>query len=221
MSGRRPAAAVTSRSPSRRRLVAVVGAAGCHGCCRSGVPTASADGPYQLIEGTGSTWSQNALNQWIADVSANGIQVAYGGGGSSKGRRDFGERHGRLRGDGDPVPGPGPADRAVGHARTGVTSRTCRWWPVVRRSCTTWRSAGSSTPGCGCRGRRSRRSSPGRSPTGTTRQITADNNGFKLPAHQDHPGGALGRVGHDGAADDLDGQPVPVAVAAVLRTARV
>ncbi|HKE69041.1 MAG TPA: hypothetical protein VKB55_07285, partial [Nocardioidaceae bacterium] len=28
-----------------------------------------ADDRYQLIEGTGSTWSQNAINQWIADVS--------------------------------------------------------------------------------------------------------------------------------------------------------
>jgi len=50
-----------------------------------------ADDRYQLIEGTGSTWSQNAINQWIADVSSVGIEVAYGGGGSSKGRRDFGE----------------------------------------------------------------------------------------------------------------------------------
>src|ERR1700712_1261736 len=73
-----------------RRLVAVVGAMFVV-LAPLGVPVASADGPYQLIEGTGSTWSQNALNQWIADVSANGIQVAYGGGGASKGRRDFGE----------------------------------------------------------------------------------------------------------------------------------
>jgi phosphate ABC transporter phosphate-binding protein len=55
------------------------------------VPSASADGPYQLIEGTGSTWSENAINQWIADVAADGIPVAYGGGGSSKGRQDFGD----------------------------------------------------------------------------------------------------------------------------------
>ncbi len=54
-------------------------------------PAAASEGDYQLIEGTGSTWSQNAINQWVADVSSVGIEVAYGGGGSSKGRRDFGE----------------------------------------------------------------------------------------------------------------------------------
>jgi phosphate transport system substrate-binding protein len=44
---------------------------------------------YAEIEGTGSTWSQVIVNQWIADVSANGMQVVYTGGGSSKGRKDF------------------------------------------------------------------------------------------------------------------------------------
>src|SRR6478609_6882828 len=89
MSWKRPAA--RSRRPAvTRRVLAVFGVTFVT-LLPLGVPTAEADGPYQLIEGTGSTWSQNALNQWIADVSSNGITVAYGGGGSSKGRRDFGE----------------------------------------------------------------------------------------------------------------------------------
>jgi phosphate transport system substrate-binding protein len=44
---------------------------------------------YTTIEGTGSTWSQNIVAQWIADVNANGMKVVYTGGGSSKGRKDF------------------------------------------------------------------------------------------------------------------------------------
>jgi phosphate transport system substrate-binding protein len=44
---------------------------------------------YQQIEGTGSTWSQLIVQQWISDVNSNGMQVVYTGGGSSKGRRDF------------------------------------------------------------------------------------------------------------------------------------
>ncbi len=44
---------------------------------------------YAQIEGTGSTWSQLIVQQWISDVNANGMQVVYTGGGSSKGRRDF------------------------------------------------------------------------------------------------------------------------------------
>ena len=41
------------------------------------------------IEGTGSTWSELIVQQWIADVDANGMKVVYTGGGSSKGRKDF------------------------------------------------------------------------------------------------------------------------------------
>ena len=44
---------------------------------------------YAQIEGSGSTWSKLIVDQWIADVSANGMQVVYTGGGSSKGRKDF------------------------------------------------------------------------------------------------------------------------------------
>lgn len=51
------------------------------------VPPAPA--PYATIEGTGSTWSELIVQQWIADVDANGMKVVYTGGGSTKGRKDF------------------------------------------------------------------------------------------------------------------------------------
>ncbi|MFY0407773.1 substrate-binding domain-containing protein [Solicola sp. PLA-1-18] len=44
---------------------------------------------YTQIEGTGSTWSDNIVQQWIADVSSSGMSVVYTQGGSSKGRKDF------------------------------------------------------------------------------------------------------------------------------------
>lgn len=45
---------------------------------------------YTPISGTGSTWSQNALDQWRKNVAANyGMTVNYSGTGSSAGRRDF------------------------------------------------------------------------------------------------------------------------------------
>ncbi len=45
---------------------------------------------YVPISGTGSTWSQNALDQWRKNVSANyGMTINYSGTGSSAGRRDF------------------------------------------------------------------------------------------------------------------------------------
>lgn len=54
-----------------------------------GVQPALADS-YIPITGTGSTWSQNALDQWRKNVAANyGMTVNYSGVGSSAGRRDF------------------------------------------------------------------------------------------------------------------------------------
>ncbi|CAN5129756.1 phosphate ABC transporter substrate-binding protein PstS [soil metagenome] len=44
---------------------------------------------YAQIEGSGSTWSEVILQQWIADVDANGMKVTYNGGGSSQGRKNF------------------------------------------------------------------------------------------------------------------------------------
>jgi len=51
-------------------------------------PVAAAS--YVPISGTGSTWSQNALDQWRKNVAGNyGMTVNYSGTGSSAGRRDF------------------------------------------------------------------------------------------------------------------------------------
>ncbi|MCZ4499168.1 MAG: phosphate transporter substrate-binding protein PhoT family [Marmoricola sp.] len=44
---------------------------------------------YAQIEGSGSTWSQVILSQWITDVNASGMKVTYNGSGSSQGRKDF------------------------------------------------------------------------------------------------------------------------------------
>lgn len=48
-----------------------------------------AQAAYAQIEGSGSTWSQGIVSQWIADVDANGMKIAYNGAGSSQGRKDF------------------------------------------------------------------------------------------------------------------------------------
>ncbi len=45
---------------------------------------------YVPISGSGSTWSQNALDQWRKNVAANyGMTVNYSGNGSSAGRTDY------------------------------------------------------------------------------------------------------------------------------------
>ena len=59
------------------------------GAAASGAQSARA-ATYTPISGTGSTWSQNALDQWRKNVAANyGMTVNYSGTGSSAGRRDF------------------------------------------------------------------------------------------------------------------------------------
>jgi phosphate ABC transporter phosphate-binding protein len=44
---------------------------------------------HTLINGSGSSWSSNAVNQWIADVQSSGLQVVYTASGSAVGRKDF------------------------------------------------------------------------------------------------------------------------------------
>ncbi|GIG66407.1 phosphate ABC transporter substrate-binding protein PstS [Phytomonospora endophytica] len=46
---------------------------------------------YVPVSGAGSTWSQNAIDQWAANVQQYGIVVNYAGTGSSDGRRQFKE----------------------------------------------------------------------------------------------------------------------------------
>ncbi len=44
---------------------------------------------HSQITGSGSSWSANAVNQWIADVTQNGLQVVFTSTGSAQGRKDF------------------------------------------------------------------------------------------------------------------------------------
>lgn len=51
-------------------------------------PTAAAES-FVPISGAGSTWSQNAVDQWRRNVSQYGLRVNYQGTGSSDGRNQF------------------------------------------------------------------------------------------------------------------------------------
>jgi phosphate transport system substrate-binding protein len=53
-------------------------------------PPAAADTTsYVPVSGAGSTWSENALDQWITDVQQYGMRVNYAGTGSTAGRQSF------------------------------------------------------------------------------------------------------------------------------------
>ncbi len=51
-----------------------------------------AAGAHAQITGSGSSWSANAVNQWVADVTQNGLQVVFTSTGSAQGRKDFTNR---------------------------------------------------------------------------------------------------------------------------------
>ncbi len=47
---------------------------------------------YALIEGSGSSWAANAVNQWVADVHSQGMEVDYTPSGDAQGRQDYANR---------------------------------------------------------------------------------------------------------------------------------
>jgi phosphate ABC transporter phosphate-binding protein len=58
--------------------------------CFSGYRVISpASAEYAEIEGSGSTWAYTIIQQWVADVSAQGMQITFNNNGSSQGRKDF------------------------------------------------------------------------------------------------------------------------------------
>ncbi|NPD03998.1 phosphate ABC transporter substrate-binding protein [Nocardioides sp. zg-1308] len=78
--------------------VALLSAPGLSAAAQADVPgepddgrlgSTSARAAYAQIEGSGSTWSEVIVQQWISDVDALGMKVTYNGGGSSQGRKNF------------------------------------------------------------------------------------------------------------------------------------
>jgi ABC-type phosphate transport system substrate-binding protein len=58
----------------------------------SGTGGAAASGSHALIQGSGSSWAANAVNQWVADVASQGMQVVFTANGSALGRKDYANR---------------------------------------------------------------------------------------------------------------------------------
>ena len=74
---------------NRRRPVSVIAAFAAL-LIVAGIALPAHAATYEPITGTGSTWSQNALDQWRTNVAQNyGMTVNYSGVGSTAGRRDY------------------------------------------------------------------------------------------------------------------------------------
>ncbi|HVY08629.1 MAG TPA: substrate-binding domain-containing protein [Mycobacteriales bacterium] len=88
---------------------------------------ASASGSHALVEGSGSSWSANAVNQWIADVHSNGLQVVYNPTGSAQGRVDFANKTVDFSVSDIPYQGVDP----VTHASDTSQGRAYSYLPIV------------------------------------------------------------------------------------------
>lgn len=78
----------TRRAPTRWRRYLRLGAAAAMVALALPVAPAGA-AVFVPISGAGSTWSQNALDQWRRNVTQYGMQINYQGTGSSDGRNQF------------------------------------------------------------------------------------------------------------------------------------
>ncbi len=76
-------------TPMKRRSMRWIAAFGAL-LIAAGVAMPAHAATYEPITGSGSTWSQNALDQWRTNVASNyGMTVNYNGVGSTQGRREY------------------------------------------------------------------------------------------------------------------------------------
>ena len=117
---------------------------------------------------------------------------------------------------------PTRASTSTGNADTsnGRPTPTCRSWPAARRSPTTSRWAASWSRNLRLSGETLAKIFTNKITNWNDPAITKDNNGRAFPVADDHAGRPLRRLRHDRAVHDLDGQAVPVDLAAVLRQGR-
>lgn len=78
---------MTTFLPRLRRAVAILLAF--YVALLAGPGGASAAPSYALIQGSGSSWAANAVNQWVADGNAKGLKVVYTANGAAQGRKDY------------------------------------------------------------------------------------------------------------------------------------
>ncbi len=78
--------AVRHRLRIARVLVLLVAAAA---LVASAPKPADANGAHAQIQGSGSSWAYNSIQQWISDTQSQGLQVVFTPSGSAAGRKDF------------------------------------------------------------------------------------------------------------------------------------
>ncbi|GAA2128277.1 phosphate ABC transporter substrate-binding protein PstS [Streptomyces synnematoformans] len=135
---------------------------------------------YVKISGTGSSWSANAIQEWISNVRQYGMSVNYDDSGSSQGRKEF--RHGTVDFGVSEIP-YGLKDSATGQTEA-PPKRKYAYMPIVAggtafmynleiggRKVTNLRLSGSTVAGI----------FTGRIKYWNDKAVRADNPGLNLP----------------------------------------
>ena len=88
---------------------------------------ANAKPSYALIQGSGSSWAANALNQWVAGVDAKGMRVVYTANGAAQGRKDYANKSTDFGVTDSPYRGKDPTTGAV----DSPLGRSFAYLPIV------------------------------------------------------------------------------------------
>lgn len=93
----------------------------------AGTSAASAAPSYALIQGSGSSWAANAVNQWVADVDAKGLRVVYTANGAAQGRKDYANKSTDFGVTDSPYRGKDPTTGAIDSS----LGRSFAYLPIV------------------------------------------------------------------------------------------
>lgn len=88
---------------------------------------AQAAAAHALIQGSGSSWAANAINQWVADVENQGLQVVYTANGAAQGRKDYANKSTDFGVTDSPYRGQDPTTGAPDNS----AGRSFAYLPVV------------------------------------------------------------------------------------------
>ncbi|MBW4716899.1 substrate-binding domain-containing protein [Saccharothrix obliqua] len=136
---------------------------------------------YYPITGSGSSWSENAIKQWIADASTIGLPVSYSGSGSSAGRLDFAQKKNDFAVSEIPFQG---VDPKTGNA-DNANGRPFAYMPIVAGGTAFMYKItvnGKLVRDLRLRGETVTQIFTGGITDWSDDRITADNNGRRLPA---------------------------------------
>ncbi len=136
---------------------------------------------HALIQGSGSSWAANAINQWVADVENQGLQVVYTANGAAQGRKDYANKSTDFGVTDSPYRGQDPTTGAPDNSG----GRSFAYLPVVAGGTAfpyNVKVGGKAIRNLRLSGETIAKIFTNKITNWNDAQISADNNGRKLPS---------------------------------------